>query len=98
MRCVAAAIFNEFGEPIGGVSVSGPTVRVTPERLAEIGPLVRDAAAEVTQDDRRRQADLTKPPTSALLADTSKTSSRIASPTPQAVRMMPAMKMRLARS
>jgi IclR family acetate operon transcriptional repressor len=49
MRCVAAAIFNEFGEPIGGVSVSGPTVRVTPERLAEIGPLVRDAAADVTK-------------------------------------------------
>lgn len=49
MRCVAAAIFNEYGEPIGGVSVSGPTVRVTPDRLAEIGPLVRDAAAEVTR-------------------------------------------------
>lgn len=49
MRCVAAAIFNEFGEPIGGVSVSGPTVRVTPERLAEIGPLVRNAAADVTK-------------------------------------------------
>lgn len=49
MRCVAAAIFNEFGEPIGGVSVSGPTVRVTPERLAEIGPLVRAAATEVTR-------------------------------------------------
>ena len=49
MRCVAAAIFNEFGEPIGGVSVSGPTVRVTPERLAEIGPLVRDAAAAVAR-------------------------------------------------
>ena len=30
MRCVAAAIFNEFGEPIGGISISGPTVRVTP--------------------------------------------------------------------
>ncbi|TIU47303.1 MAG: IclR family transcriptional regulator, partial [Mesorhizobium sp.] len=49
MRCVAAAIFNEYGEPIGGVSVSGPTVRVTPERLAEIGPLVRNAATEVTR-------------------------------------------------
>jgi IclR family acetate operon transcriptional repressor len=48
MRCVAAAIFNEFGEPIGGVSVSGPTVRVTPERLGQIGPLVRDAASAVT--------------------------------------------------
>ncbi len=26
MRCVAAAIFNEFGEPMAGISVSGPTV------------------------------------------------------------------------
>lgn len=49
MRCVAAAIFNEFGEPIGGVSVSGPTVRVTQERLAEIGPAVRTAADEITR-------------------------------------------------
>ena len=49
MRCIAAAIFNEFGEPIGGVSVSGPTARVTPERLAEIWPLVRNAAVEITK-------------------------------------------------
>lgn len=48
MRCVAAPIFNEYGEPIAGVSVSGPTVRITPERLSEIGPLVRDAARHVT--------------------------------------------------
>lgn len=48
MRCVAAAVFNEFGEPIGGVSVSGPTVRVTPQRLARIGPIVRQAASQVT--------------------------------------------------
>jgi IclR family transcriptional regulator, acetate operon repressor len=49
MRCVAAAIFNEFGEPVAGISVSGPTVRVTPERAAAIGPLVARAAAEVTK-------------------------------------------------
>jgi IclR family transcriptional regulator, acetate operon repressor len=49
MRCVAAAIFNEFGEPVAGISVSGPTVRVTPERTADIGPLVRQAAKEVTK-------------------------------------------------
>jgi IclR family acetate operon transcriptional repressor len=48
MRCVAAAIFNEYCEPVGGVSVSGPTVRVTSERLSQIGPIVRDAAAEIT--------------------------------------------------
>lgn len=49
MRCVAAAVFNEFGEPIGGVSVSGPTVRVTPEKVLQIGPLVCSAAAELTR-------------------------------------------------
>ncbi|MEQ1952423.1 HTH-type transcriptional regulator BhcR [Mesorhizobium sp. CN2-181] len=48
MRCVASAIFNEFGEPIGGISVSGPTARVTPERVAELGPMIREAAAEIT--------------------------------------------------
>src|SRR6202008_447820 len=48
IRCVAAAIFNEFGEPIGGVSVSGPTARVTPERVGELGPLVNAAAREIT--------------------------------------------------
>lgn len=49
MRCIAAAVFNEYGEPVAGVSVSGPTVRVTRARLAEIGPLVREAAAEITR-------------------------------------------------
>lgn len=37
-------------------------------------------------------------PGSVTVDATSKTSSRIADPTPQAVRMRPAMKMRLARS
>jgi IclR family acetate operon transcriptional repressor len=49
MRCIAAPVFNEFGEPVAGVSISGPTVRVTPERVADMGPLVREAAAEVTR-------------------------------------------------
>lgn len=49
MRCIAAPVFNEFGEPVAGVSISGPTVRVTLERVGDIGPLVREAAAEVTR-------------------------------------------------
>lgn len=48
MRCVAAPIFNEYGEAIAGISVSGPTVRITPERAGELGPLVRRAAEEIT--------------------------------------------------
>jgi IclR family acetate operon transcriptional repressor len=48
MRCVAAAIFNEFAEPVGGISISGPTVRVTPDRLSAFGPEVRRAATAIT--------------------------------------------------
>lgn len=49
MRCVAAAIFNEYGEPVAGISVSGPTVRVTGERALALGTVVADAAAEITR-------------------------------------------------
>ena len=49
MRCVAAAIFNEFAEPVGGISISGPTVRVTTDRLAALGPEVHEAAMAVTR-------------------------------------------------
>lgn len=48
MRCVAAPIFNEYGEAIAAISVSGPTVRVTPERAAEFGPQVARAAQDIT--------------------------------------------------
>lgn len=49
MRCVGSAIYNEHGEVIGAVSISGPTVRVTEERLGELGPMVKRAAAEITE-------------------------------------------------
>ena len=49
MRCVAAAIFNEYGEAIAGISVSGPAVRLPDERLEELGPVVKAAAEGVTR-------------------------------------------------
>jgi IclR family acetate operon transcriptional repressor len=49
MRCVAAPIFNEHAEAIASVSVSGPTVRVTPRKLDDYGPMVRRAADEITR-------------------------------------------------
>lgn len=49
MRCVAAPIFNEFREAVAGLSVSGPTVRVTPDRGAAFGARIRAAADEVTR-------------------------------------------------
>jgi IclR family transcriptional regulator, acetate operon repressor len=48
MRCIAAAIFDVNGEPVGGLSISGPAGRVTRERGEAFGPAVRDAADRVT--------------------------------------------------
>ncbi|NQU57679.1 MAG: IclR family transcriptional regulator [Rhodospirillales bacterium] len=48
MRCVAAAIYNSFGEAIAGVSVSGPAVRFEDDIVSELGPKVMAAAARVT--------------------------------------------------
>jgi IclR family acetate operon transcriptional repressor len=49
MRCIAAPIFNEFREAIAGVSVSGPTVRMTEAREAVFGACVRAAADRITR-------------------------------------------------
>ncbi|MCA1005342.1 IclR family transcriptional regulator [Rhodococcus hoagii] len=44
---IAAAIADSTGNPIGAVIVSGPDTRLTPDRYAEIGALVRDVATEL---------------------------------------------------
>ena len=49
MRCIASPIFDQFGDAIAGVSLSGPTVRVGPERDEEFGRLVSAAAADITR-------------------------------------------------
>lgn len=49
LRCVGAAIYNEYAEVMGAISISGPTVRVTEERIGELGPMVKRAAAEITE-------------------------------------------------
>lgn len=48
MRCIAAPIFNAHGEAFAGISISGPAVRLSDEKLAEFGPLVKNAAARIT--------------------------------------------------
>lgn len=47
LRCVAAAIRDEYGEPVAAISCSGPTARVTVDRVAPLGQLVAAAAAEI---------------------------------------------------
>jgi len=49
MRCIAAPIFNAYGEPVAGVSISGPAVRFDDRALAELGARVRRAADEITR-------------------------------------------------
>ena len=50
VRCVAAAVAGETGAPLCALSISGPTIRVTRDRLPALGALVRTIAAELTAD------------------------------------------------
>lgn len=49
MRCVAAPVMNAYGEPVAGLSVSGPSFRMTRDRIEEVGAEVRALAAEATR-------------------------------------------------
>ncbi|PWG63730.1 HTH-type transcriptional regulator BhcR [Sediminicurvatus halobius] len=49
MRCLAAAIFNEYGEAVAGISISGLAARLPDAALPDIGERVRSAAREVTE-------------------------------------------------
>ncbi|MGO4448839.1 IclR family transcriptional regulator [Phyllobacterium sp. TAF24] len=49
MRCIAAPIFNEHGEAVGGISISGPTVRLPRDKVDVLGPVVRGTANELTR-------------------------------------------------
>ncbi|MDF1749923.1 MAG: IclR family transcriptional regulator [Alphaproteobacteria bacterium] len=49
MRCIAAPIFGPFGEATVGVSISGPSIRVSPEKDAILGPMIRQAALDISR-------------------------------------------------
>ncbi len=48
MRCIAAPVYNVFGEAVAGISVSGPTSRITEDRIAELAEPVMQAARALT--------------------------------------------------
>lgn len=50
MRCIAAPVFDLFGEAVAGISVSGPLHRMTDDRLAAVGQEVAQAARELSFD------------------------------------------------
>lgn len=48
LRCVAAPIKNHKGECIAGISVAGPSVRMTNERLTEISKPIMKIAQQIS--------------------------------------------------
>ncbi len=49
MRCIAAPVYNVYGEAVAGISVSGPTTRITQDRIPELAHSVMDAAEQLTR-------------------------------------------------
>lgn len=49
MKAVAAAILNEWREPLGAVSVAAPAVRMSEDRIARLGRRVMAAADQMTR-------------------------------------------------
>jgi IclR family acetate operon transcriptional repressor len=50
IHCVAAAVLDETGYPMAAISVSGSADRIGPNRLVELGRMVREAACAITVD------------------------------------------------
>jgi IclR family transcriptional regulator, acetate operon repressor len=48
VRCVAAAIFDELSVPVAALCVVGPTMRITLERMEELGHSAILTAREIT--------------------------------------------------
>jgi DNA-binding IclR family transcriptional regulator len=48
VRCVAVAVVDHTGAPVAAISVSGPTARVTRERVPEIAALAQPTAGELS--------------------------------------------------
>lgn len=49
LRCIGAPIFNDKGEAIASVSVSGPSERNTLKRLATIAETIVDVTQKISQ-------------------------------------------------
>ncbi|MDR3519179.1 MAG: IclR family transcriptional regulator C-terminal domain-containing protein [Azospirillaceae bacterium] len=50
LRCVAAPIYDESADPIAAISISGPAARITDDRIAILGDMVRRVANGITRD------------------------------------------------
>ncbi|MBL4941936.1 MAG: helix-turn-helix domain-containing protein [Colwellia sp.] len=49
LRCIAANIYDEHSEAIAAISISGPRLRITDERVAKLGKCVVETAAAISE-------------------------------------------------
>jgi DNA-binding IclR family transcriptional regulator len=47
-RCLAAPLLDRRGSCIGAISVSGPSTRITPERVPDLAERIREAANQIS--------------------------------------------------
>jgi IclR family acetate operon transcriptional repressor len=57
LRCVAAVVHDEHASPLAALSVSGPTARITEQRIPLLGKAVAGIAAEITAEIGGRRPD-----------------------------------------
>ena len=50
LRCVASVIFDETSAPLAAISLSGPKVRITDDRIAPLGARVVEVARQITAE------------------------------------------------
>jgi len=55
-RCIAAPIYDSSGLVVAGVSVSGPTTRMSRARISQIADAVKKAAVEISEHLGYRRA------------------------------------------
>ena len=48
-RCVAATIYDEHAEPLGAISLAGPSSRLADDRIKQLAPTVAHTAEELTR-------------------------------------------------
>lgn len=49
MRCIAAPVFDVYGDAVAGLSISGPVARISDARVSTIGRQVREGADALTR-------------------------------------------------
>lgn len=50
VRCIAAPIFDNRGEVCAAISISGPSIRMTKDKLKKLAVKIKDGSAKISRD------------------------------------------------